>query len=155
MKYIAIGYPKIAGHTYTPGEIFDADIPSDKEERLLRLKAVRRLEEGESESSVPAKAETPKKPEAPKELEAPEAPEEPEAQEEPQDDVSEGEADDGYTEIDEDAPEVDVMDGLVPPAAEEDAPKEPETPAEPEAPKKPAKPKAAAKKTGAGRSKAK
>lgn len=124
MRYIALHYVKIAGRTYTPGEIFEADIPPEKEERLLRLEAIRPLEEDEPVSPLPAKTETPKKPKTPKE---PETPEEPQAAESVDDgeaeaDEGEAEANDGYTETDEDAPEIDVMAGLVAPVADE-APK--------------------------------
>jgi hypothetical protein len=124
MRYIAIHYVKVAGRTYTPGEIFPAEMTPEKEERLLRLKSIRRIEEDAPMSVAPVKTEVAEEPEAPKE---------PEAAEETQGDGGE---DDGFTEADEDAPEIDVMDGLVPPVSEE-------------APKTPAKTKAAAKKIGA------
>lgn len=45
MKYVARHYVKIAGRTFTPGEIFDGKMVPDKEdlERLLRLEAAQEL----------------------------------------------------------------------------------------------------------------
>lgn len=45
MKYVARHYVKIAGRTYTPGEIFDGKKVPDEDamERLLRLGAVQEL----------------------------------------------------------------------------------------------------------------
>lgn len=131
MKYIALHYAKIAGRTYTPGEIFAADIPPEKEERLLRLKAIRPLNEDEPVSAPPVKTHAAEGPDA--------------APEETQENGGEGEAGDGYAEAEEDAPEIDVMDGLVPPAPEPETPKEPGKPKAAGKSKAVPKPKAAAK----------
>lgn len=40
MSYTAKHYVKIAGRKYTPGEIIDIPIPEEKLKRLLRLKAI-------------------------------------------------------------------------------------------------------------------
>lgn len=40
MSYTAKHYVKIAGRKYTPGEIVDIPIPEEKLKRLLRLKAI-------------------------------------------------------------------------------------------------------------------
>lgn len=40
MTYTAVHYVKVAGRSYTPGEIFTANMTAAEEERMLRLGAI-------------------------------------------------------------------------------------------------------------------
>jgi len=103
--YIAVTY---IGSRYVPGEIISEDTPKEKLDWLKRAGAIR---EAAPDPEVPAVAEAPedKGPEA----QAPDPePDDPET-EAPEDEIDE----------DAEAPEIDVMDGVV--AAEKEEPKKP------------------------------
>ena len=102
--YIAIKY---IGKKYTPGEILPDNLPADEVKWLLEAGAIRKA------------APAPGRPAAPEETEEePEGTDEPEtAEEEPQDEEPEDEIDE-----EAEAPEIDVMDGLVTAPAEEKKP---------------------------------
>jgi len=113
MQYVAIHYVKIAGRMYTPGEIFTAELPAEKEQRLITKGAIRAM---------------------PGEVKEPEIPIESGITQSTSEDDDYGEAD----ETEDEAPEIDVMDGIVDddePAAEKAKPK---TRRRKAAPKKPA-----------------
>lgn len=75
----------LPGRIYTPGEVFEAELTDDVEERLIRLGAIETVRN--TQNVIVRKAEEP------------EAPDE--------DEPAEDEAEDA------DAPEIDVMDGIV------------------------------------------
>ena len=102
--YIAIKY---IGKKYTPGEILPDNLPADEVKWLLEAGAIRK--------ATPA----PGRPAAPEETE-----EEPEGTDEPETAEEEKQDEEPEDEIDEEAeaPEIDVMDGLVTAPAEEKKP---------------------------------
>ena len=128
MKYIAKHYVKVAGRMVTPGEIFEADIPPQKEERLLRLGAIQRDETPENDASkfmIPTMKNTQTPPEEPEDDTDDDDMDGFEEADEGDDDgenADEGnatdDADDGYEEAENEAPpEIDVMDGVGQPSA--------------------------------------
>lgn len=156
MKYAAAQYLKIAGRSYTPGEIISGDIPEEKRVRLLKLKAIVPIQ-GAPEPVKAIQAETPAKPEVP-ETPNEDEPKEPEggaedesegggltetlnedvskvpeegAEDDPSDGSGEADEDDGFEESDEEAPEIDGLEGVVPAKQEAIA----EEPAKEEKPK--------------------
>jgi hypothetical protein len=117
--YIATSY---IGRDYTPGEIIRENLPKETIERLLKAGAIRKAAPAHAAEEAPQEPpETELPPEGEqKDTETEEATEEeaegaeePETAEEPEDEIDE----------EAEAPEIDVMDGLVPAAAEE--PKKP------------------------------
>lgn len=101
MSYTAKHYVRISGRKFTPGEIIDIPIPEDKLERLLRLNAIER-------SAIFAIAD-----EAPDETG--EIADELGAGQSYTDDDAESSdlMESNTTEEGEEAPEIDVMDGIV------------------------------------------
>jgi hypothetical protein len=92
MSYAAKHYVRLAGRMYTPGEVIDIPIPEEQRERLLRLNAIVQIAEpdtGQGEAARDAYTEPPAS--APDET-----------------DIAE--------DAEEEAPEIDVMDGIIPPA---------------------------------------
>ena len=125
--YIAVTY---IGSRYVPGEIISEDTPKEKLDWLKRAGAIR---EAAPDPEAPVTAEAPedKGPEAqapdpePDDPET-EAPEDkgPEAQApDPEPDDPETEAPEDEIDEDAEAPEIDVMDGVV--AAEKEEPRKP------------------------------
>ena len=101
MQYVAIHYVKIAGRMYTPGEIFTAELPAEKEQRLITKGAIRAM---------------------PDEVKEPETPIETRITQSASEGTDYGETD----EAEDEAPEIDVMDGIVDddvPAVEKAKPK--------------------------------
>ena len=107
--YVAIHYVRVNGVLYTPGEIVNADIPEEKEKRLLKKGAIRKTGASFSVPCVPVPKDSP----APAEAEnQPESVEETVLEEEDE----EAEA--------EEAPVIDVSDGIIAePEADEEKPK--------------------------------
>lgn len=97
--YIATSY---IGGDYTPGEIIRENLPGETIERLLKAGAIRKAA---PDPEAPVMADVPVNNE-----QAAQAPD-------PEPDMQEAEAPED--EIDKDAPEIDVMDGLVSASAEE------------------------------------
>ena len=121
MSYTAKHYVKIAGRKYTPGEIIDIPIPEEKLKRLLRLKAIAPAssadldpadetagsdEDGGKEDVRDSYASQPDN----RGYDPSGDPKEPRDEEEPTEEADE----------EAEAPEIDVMDGIVS-AAEEPA----------------------------------
>lgn len=107
--YVAIHYVRVDGALYTPGEVINADIPEEKEKRLLEKGAIRKTGASFSVSHVPALHDTP-------------APSEPEKQPDSAEETATEETDE-ETEM-EDAPVIDVSDGIIAePEADEEKPK--------------------------------
>ncbi len=96
MCYTAKHFVKIAGRMYTPGEIIDNPIPDDKLQRLLRLGAVEQIDTSGAELSASVSSDA-----------HDESPTDPAPEEAP--DAEEDEAE---------APEIDVMDGVVAPESQ-------------------------------------
>lgn len=120
MSYLAKHYVNIAGQMYTPGEIIDREIAQSKLQRLIRLGAVAPCPgaavNAKKENNAPDNDPADKP--ATEETNAEDSAEETEAEEREE---AEAEADE-YEEAD--APEIDVMDGIVAAAeTEEPAPK--------------------------------
>lgn len=117
MSYLAKHYVNIAGRMYTPGEIVDREIAQSKLQRLIRLGAVTPCPgaavNAKEENNVPDNNPADKP--ATVETNAEDSAEETEGEEREEAEV---EADE-YEETD--APEIDVMDGIVS-AAETDEP---------------------------------
>lgn len=112
--YIATSY---IGRDYTPGEIIRENLPKETIERLLKAGAIRKAAPAQAAEEVPQEPpETELPPEDEREdaetEEAPEEAGEPETAEEPEDEIDE----------EAEAPEIDVMDGLVTAPAEEEKP---------------------------------
>lgn len=107
--YVAIHYVRVDGALYTPGEIINADIPEEKEKRLLEKGAIRKTGASFSVPRVPAPHDTP-------------APAEPEKQPDSAEETVTEETDE-EPEM-EDAPVIDVSDGIIAePEADEEKPK--------------------------------
>ena len=105
MSYVAVHHTEIAGCVFTPGEVISKPIDPEKLPRLLRLGAIKKLVDHEAKSDPGEEKHEAENPSP--------FPEESEAQ----DSFSDAEEDD-----DTDAPVVDVMDGIVAPEAAEEAP---------------------------------
>ena len=113
MSYTAKHYVKISGCRFTPGEMIDIPIPEDKLKRLLRLKAVERVpgivadpadgNAGGDEGDASQLDNTGYDP-----------------SDNPEETPDEEEPDEEETIEETEAPEIDVMDGIVS-AAEEPA----------------------------------
>lgn len=73
MLYTAIHHLSMEGEHLYPGEVFEAELAEDQEERLLKLGAIRKLPQA---VEAPPAEELPEaeEPEAPAEAEAPEEP---------------------------------------------------------------------------------
>ena len=119
--YIAIKY---IGKKYTPGEILPDNLPADEVKWLLEAGAIRKaapipgqIGAPEETGDAPEGTDKPEIPAAPDSEQGPEAEEEPETEEEPQNEEPEDEIDE-----EAEAPEIDVMDGLVTAPAEEEKP---------------------------------
>ena len=122
MSYTAKHYVKIAGRKYTPGEIIDIPIPEEKLKRLLRLKAIAPassadLEPADDTAGGDEEDVRDNYASQPDNLGYDHSgdPKEPQDEEEPTEEESDEEAE---------APEIDVMDGIVSAADEpaEEAP---------------------------------
>ena len=114
MSYTAKHYVNIGGQMYTPGEIIDVAIPESKLPRLLRLGAV-----VPCSVAIMPEITTGGEDAADGDNEKPEVnlPDDAPANEDAEDDTEETKAEE-YEEAE--APEIDVMDGIVStPAAEE------------------------------------
>ena len=94
--YIAVTY---IGSRYVPGEIISEDTPKEKLDWLKRAGAIREVAPAPGQPAAPE--ETGKEPEAAKEPEGEQEPEN--TEEEPEDEIDE----------EAEAPEIDVMDGIV------------------------------------------
>ena len=94
--YIAIKY---IGKEYTPGEILPDNLPADEVKWLMEAGAIREVAPAPGQPAAPE--ETGKEPEAAKEPDGEQEPEN--TEEEPEDEIDE--------EVE--APEIDVMDGIV------------------------------------------
>ncbi len=105
--YIAIKY---IGKEYTPGEILPDNLPADKVKWLMEAGAIREAAPAPGQPAAPE--ETEEEPEGTDKSEttaAPDNEQEPETtEEEPQDEEPEDEIDE-----EAEAPEIDVMDGIV------------------------------------------
>lgn len=114
--YIAIKY---IGKKYTPGEILPDDLTADEVKWLLEAGAIRKAAPATAEAVKPdGYNEKPQDADDPKPIATPDDEQEAEtAEEEPQGDKAEDEIDE-----EAEAPEIDVMDGLVAAAAEEKKP---------------------------------
>jgi hypothetical protein len=121
MSYTAKHYVKIAGRKYTPGEIIDIPIPEEKLKRLLRLKAIAPASSADLDlADETAGSDEDGGKEDVRDNYASQLdnlgydpsgdPKEPRDEEEPTEEADE----------EAEAPEIDVMDGIVP-AAEEPA----------------------------------
>lgn len=107
--YVAIHYVRVNGVLYTPGEIINADIPKEKEKRLLEKGAIRKTGASFSVPCVSAPYDTP-------------APAEPENQPESAEETEPEEADE--EDESEEAPVIDVSDGIIAePVTDEEKPK--------------------------------
>ena len=107
--YVAIHYVRVDGALYTPGEVINADIPEEKEKRLLEKGAIRKTGASFSDPCIPVPDDS---------LVLPEPEKQPDSAEE----TATEEADE-ETEM-EDAPVIDVSDGIIAePEADEEKPK--------------------------------
>ena len=126
MSYTAKHYVKIAGRKYTPGEIIDIPIPEEKLKRLLRLKAIAPASSADldpADDTAGGDEDAGKEDVRDNYASQPDNlgydhsgdPKEPQDEEEPTEEESDEEAE---------APEIDVMDGIVSAADEpaEEAP---------------------------------
>ena len=137
MNYLAIHYVKIGKRMYTPGEVIDVGIPEGKVGRLLEKGAIREAGAPFYTPPVPvAPPEPPAQASAEGDVKAPGSDEDGDP-ETPALDDEQAEGEDGGEEVTGEAPEIDVMDGIV---------------AEPKKPAKAAK--ATKPKTAGGRKKA-
>lgn len=114
--YIAIKY---IGKKYTPGEILPDNLTADEVKWLLEAGAIRKaapapgqLAAPEETEEEPEGADDPGTPVAPDDEQEPETTEEEPQDEEPEDEIDE----------EAEAPEIDVMDGLVTAPAKEEKP---------------------------------
>lgn len=114
--YIAIKY---IGKKYTPGEILPDNLPADEVKWLLEAGAIRKAAPAPGRPAVPEETE-----EEPEGTDEPETPAVPDDEQEPETTEEEPQDEEPEDEIDEEAeaPEIDVMDGLVTAPAEEKKP---------------------------------
>nr|DAO68995.1 MAG TPA: hypothetical protein [Caudoviricetes sp.] len=73
MLYTAIHHLSLEGEHLYPGEVFEAELAEDQEERLLKLGAIRKLPQAVEAPPAEEPPET-EEPETPAEAEAPEEP---------------------------------------------------------------------------------
>lgn len=113
--YIATKY---IGKKYTPGEILPDNLPADEVKWLLEAGAIRKAAPAPGQPVEPDNGE-----EGTQEPEAPATPDDEQEPEAPDEATDEESAQEPEDEIDEEAeaPEIDVMDGLVPAKEEKPA----------------------------------
>lgn len=109
MSYIAVHYVKVGRRMYTPGEIIDEDIPETKRERLLAKGAICTAGAPFASSAQELPADPPADP--PADTRGKSA-----SDDDGKDEGDDGKDEDEGEEITGDAPEIDVMDGIVSPA---------------------------------------
>lgn len=114
--YIAIKY---IGKKYTPGEILPDNLTADEVKWLLEAGAIRKAAPAPGQLAAPEETE-----EEPEGTDDPGTPVAPDDEQEPETTEEEPQDEEPEDEIDEEAeaPEIDVMDGLVTAPAEEENP---------------------------------
>jgi len=109
MSYIAVHYVKVGRRMYTPGEIIDEDIPETKRERLLAKGAI-------CTAGAPFASSAQELPADPPADTGGKSASDDDGKDEGEDKGDDGKDEDEGEEITGDAPEIDVMDGIVSPA---------------------------------------